>query len=84
MCTKSQVEQELDRAVADPKIVRELREVVKEVDKYVPGTKTKGMMYDLVHVVLSMEERLRGMEDRVCSGNLGDELRRQERARGRR
>ena len=83
MCTRQEVEQELDQSDADPEVRKELRIVVQEVDQYVPGTKTKGMMYDLVHVVLAMDERIRSLEARVCYGDVRQELRRQQWVRGR-
>lgn len=78
MCTRQEVEHELDQSDADPEVRKELRIVVQEVDQYVSGTKTKGMMYDLVHVVLAMDERIRSLEARVCYGDVGKELRRKE------
>lgn len=79
--SKDEVEHELDQADADPRIRRELKEVVEEISTNVPGPKTKAMMYDLVHVVLEMDERIRSLEYRVCGGSVKEELRRQEMAR---
>jgi type III secretory pathway component EscU len=78
--SKDEVEQELDCVDADPRIRRELRKVVEEISTNVPGDKTKGMMYDLVHVVLEMEERIRSLEYRVCEASIPDELRRKQMA----
>lgn len=75
---KDEVEQELDSADADPRIRRELREVVQEIDSNVPGNRTKAMMYDLVHVVLEMDERIRQLEYQVCGATVQDEARRQK------
>ncbi len=81
MDTRQQVEQELDRPEIDPDVRNELRKVVEEVSQYVPGTKTKGMMYDLVHVILAMDQRIRSLEARVCYGDVRKELKRQKWAR---
>lgn len=82
--SKDEVEPELDRADAGPRIRRELQEVVREIDSHVPGKQTKAMMYDLVHVVLEMDERIRSLEYRVCRDSVPNELRRQEMVRTRR
>ena len=79
--SKDEVEQELDQADADPRIRRELKVVVDEISSHVPGIQTKAMMYDLVHVVLEMDERIRQLEYRVSGGSIGEELRRQQMAR---
>ncbi len=76
--SRDEVEQELDLADADPRIRKELHEVVEEISTSVPGGKTKSMMYDLVHVVLEMDERIRQLEYRVCGGSIGEELRRKQ------
>jgi hypothetical protein len=81
--SKDEVEQELDLADADPRIRRELQVVVREISTNVPGDKTKSMMYDLVHVVLEMDERIRQLEYRVCGGSVREELERQQMALGR-
>jgi len=75
---KDDVEQELNRADADPRIRRELQEVVHEIDTHVPGIQTKAMMYNLVHVVLEMDERIRQLEYQVCRATVQDELKRQK------
>ena len=80
--SRDEVEEELNHADGDPRIRRELKEIVKEISTNVPGGKTKGMMYGLVHVVLEMDERIRQLEYRVCSGSVEDELRRKELVRG--
>ena len=82
--SKDEVERELDLADADPRIRQELHEVVEEINKSVPGVKTKSMMYDLVHVVLEMDERIRQLEYRVCGGSIPEELRRKQMALGKR
>ncbi len=81
MGTRQKVEQELDRTEVDPDVRNELRKVVQEVDQHVPGTKTKGMLYDLVHVILTMDQRIRSLEARVCYGDVRKELKRQQWAR---
>ena len=82
--TRPEVEQELDLADADPRIRKELHQVVEEISTNVPGGKTKSMMYDLVHVVLEMDERIRQLEYRVCGGSIPEELKRNQMALGRR
>jgi len=82
--SKDDVERELDLADADPRIRQELHEVVEEINKSVPGVKTKSMMYDLVHVVLEMDERIRQLEYRVCGASIPEELRRKQMALGKR
>ena len=76
--SKDDVEHELDLADADPTIARELKGVVQEISTNVPGDKTKSMMYDLVHVVLEMDERIRQLEYRVCGASVPEELKRQQ------
>jgi len=82
--SKDEVERELGLADADPRVRRELHEVVEEITKSVPGVETKSMMYDLVHVVLEMDERIRQLEYRVCGGSIGEELKRKQMAMGKR
>ncbi len=74
--SKDEVEQELGLADADPRVCRELHEVVEEISTNIPGDKTKSMMYDLVHVVLEMDERIRSLEYRVCGASVKEELER--------
>ncbi len=76
--SKDEVERELGLADADPTITRELKGVVREISTNVPGDKTKSMMYDLVHVVLEMDQRIRSLEYRVCGETSCDELKRKE------
>lgn len=76
--SKDEVEQELNSADADPRVCKELRKVVREIETHVPGIQTKAMMYDLVHVVLEMDERIRQLEYQVCGATTKDELRRQQ------
>lgn len=77
--SRDEVEQELDLADADPRVAKELKGVVREISTNVPGDKTKSMMYDLVHVVLEMDERIRQLEYRVCGGDIREELKRKQR-----
>jgi len=76
--SKDEVERELGLADADPRVARELQGVVQEISTNVPGDKTKSMMYDLVHVVLEMDERIRQLEYRVCGASVPEELKRQQ------
>ncbi len=82
--SRDEVEEELNHVDGDPRIRRELKEIVEEISTNVPGKKTKGMMYGLVHVVLELDERIRQLEYRVCSGSMEDELKRQQLALQRR
>ena len=78
--SRDEVEQELGLADADPRVCRELHDVVEEISTNIPGDKTKSMMYDLVHVVLEMDERIRSLEYRVCGSTAKEELARQRMA----
>ena len=76
---RKEVEQELALADVDPRIAKELKIVVEEINTNVSGDKIKNMMYDLVHVVLEMDERLRNLEYKVCGSGYED-LRRQQKS----
>ena len=76
--SREEVEQELNHVDGDPRIRRELKEIVEEISTNLSGNKTKDMMYDLVHVVLELDERIRQLEYQVCSGSMEDELKRQQ------
>ena len=81
---RDEVEQELNQADTDQRIRRELKVLVKEISTNVPGDKTQGMMFDLVHVVLELDERVKQLEYRVAGGSVGEELRRQQMGKGKR
>jgi hypothetical protein len=76
--SRDEVEQELASADADSRVCKELRVVVQEINNHVPGVQTKAMMYDLVHVVLEMDERIRQLEYRVSGTTPREELGRRE------
>ncbi len=75
---RDEVEEELNQVDGDPRIRRELKEIVEEISTNIPGDKTKDMMYDLVHVVLEMDERIRQLEYRVGGESVGNELKRKQ------
>lgn len=69
MTTKDEVNQQLGTSWELPVNVQKLRTIVEEVDKCVPGERTKQLMYELVGIVLENGERLRELETRICQGN---------------
>lgn len=62
---KQDLDQHLEDSWERPEIVYDLKQVVAEIEKNVPGDRTKKMMYELVDVVLEMGERLRDIEMRT-------------------
>ncbi len=84
MCTKDRINEDLDQADLNPRIKQELKIVVEEIAEYIPTEKTRGMMYDLVHVVLEMDERIRDLESRVYQPDVRAELSRVDWSRTRR
>ncbi len=78
MFSKDKINKDLDTADLNPVIKRELREVVREIAEYVPNEIEKGMMYDLVHVIAEMDERIRDLESRVCESGPKKEVARMD------
>ncbi len=67
--TKDEVDQQLSTSWELPETVRRLRQVVEEIEECVPGEKTKGLMYELVEIVMECGERVHELESRMVAGS---------------
>jgi hypothetical protein len=82
MTTKNQVEQQLRTSWDLPETTKHLQHVVQEIEKCVPGERTKELMYELVCMVMECGERLHELETRMATGNIvEDNAKREERYR---
>lgn len=76
--SKDEVEQSLQQSWERVESVKLLRGIVEEIDRSVPGDRTKEMMYDLVDLVLSMGERVHDLELRLVSYGAQEHLQDQQ------
>lgn len=68
MCSKTDVEQQLSTSWEVPTTVRRLQAITQEIEKNVPGVRTKELMYELVGIVLECGERVHALEVSMSAG----------------
>lgn len=71
---KHEVEKSLDQSWERVDTLRNLREIVEEIDTNVSGERTREMMYALVDVVIQLSERVHDLELRVVPYSAREDL----------
>ncbi len=67
--TRDKVNHQLNTSWELPETVHRLREIVGEVEEFIPGEKTKDLMYELVEIVMECGERVHDLESKIMSGS---------------
>ncbi len=66
---KGEVDRQLSTSWELPEIVKRLKAVTEEIDKCIPGNRTKELMYELVEIVMECGERVHALEARIITGS---------------
>ncbi len=74
---REDVEGHVEEAESCPVLARRIQKVVEEIERTVPGDKTRDMLYELVDIVLQMGQRVRALEMRTVCYDVREELSRQ-------